>query len=152
MKLHCTVSPLCAECQYTHANQMCVCVDGTANIRCAICEWYAYHSPRTKICWLLREHKGNCAPCVDTFLHFCELHFCCLCFSNFSIMNWTEGEQLALIEKYRTTHFMGIFRKIIFSPVPNIFQQFRNVELYCPFHQIFLIPFLNKIFQTNFLN
>ncbi len=32
------------------ANQMCVCVDGTANLHCAICEWFAYHSPRTKTC------------------------------------------------------------------------------------------------------
>ncbi len=32
------------------ANQMRVCVDGTANLCCAIHKRFAYHSPRTKIC------------------------------------------------------------------------------------------------------
>ncbi len=32
------------------ANQMCICVGGTANLRCAVCEQLAYHSLRTEIC------------------------------------------------------------------------------------------------------
>ncbi len=31
------------------ANQMHVCVNGTANLLCAICEWFAYLSPQTEI-------------------------------------------------------------------------------------------------------
>ncbi len=27
-----------------------VCVDGTPNLCCAVCAWFAYHSPQTKIC------------------------------------------------------------------------------------------------------
>ncbi len=61
---------------YTHANQtvrepfanqMHICVDGTANIHRAICEWFAYHSLRTKICWFFaqtqRELGESCALC-----------------------------------------------------------------------------------------
>ncbi len=47
-----------SEAWYIYANQMCVCVDGIANLCCAIWEWFAYHSPQTKICRFLREHKG----------------------------------------------------------------------------------------------
>ncbi len=36
------------------ANQMHVCVDGTANLRCIVCKRFAYCSPRTKI-WTQRE-------------------------------------------------------------------------------------------------
>ncbi len=36
--------------RYTHANQMRVRVHRTANMHCAICKWFAYRSPRTKIC------------------------------------------------------------------------------------------------------
>ncbi len=31
------------------ANQMCVCMNETVNLRCAICEQFAYHSPQTEI-------------------------------------------------------------------------------------------------------
>ncbi len=32
------------------ANQMCVCVDGTVNLRCTICKRFAYHLPQIEIC------------------------------------------------------------------------------------------------------
>ncbi len=52
-------------------NQMRICVDGTANLRCAICEWFAYRSLWTGICWFLREHKEN---------WICQVSFpCTLC-------------------------------------------------------------------------
>ncbi len=38
------------ECAKRYANQMHVCVDGTANLRCAIREWFTFCSARTKIC------------------------------------------------------------------------------------------------------
>ncbi len=48
---------MCVKVSYTRAcqtvwfaNQMHVCVDGTANLRCAIREWFAYRSLRTKFC------------------------------------------------------------------------------------------------------
>ncbi len=31
-------------------NQMCICIDGTANLRCDISKWFAYRSQRTEIC------------------------------------------------------------------------------------------------------
>ncbi len=38
-----------ATARYTHTNQMRMCVDRTANMRCFICEWFTYHSSRTNI-------------------------------------------------------------------------------------------------------
>ncbi len=46
-------------------NQMRVRVDGTANLRCAIREQFAYHSPQTEICRFLSEHKENWMPPVS---------------------------------------------------------------------------------------
>ncbi len=40
------------------ANQMRVCVDGTANLCCPVRKWLPYHSPQSKICWLT-----GCAVC-----------------------------------------------------------------------------------------
>ncbi len=46
-------------------NQMRVCVDGTANLRCAICKWFTYHLPRTKICcFFARTQRELDAPGV----------------------------------------------------------------------------------------
>ncbi len=46
-------------------NQMLICVDETVNLRCAVCEWLAYHSPRTKICRLsARTQRELDAPGV----------------------------------------------------------------------------------------
>ncbi len=40
------------------SNQMRVCVDGTANMRCAICEQFAYYLPRI-VCWFFAQtQKG----------------------------------------------------------------------------------------------
>ncbi len=44
---------------YTQENQMRICVDGTANLRCAMCEQFAYHSQRTEIVSFLCKHKEN---------------------------------------------------------------------------------------------
>ncbi len=37
---------------------MCVCVDGTANMCCPICEWFAYHSPQTNLLVFCVNTKG----------------------------------------------------------------------------------------------
>ncbi len=42
-----------------------ICVDGTANLRCAIRKRFAYHSPRTEICrfFCTNTKKTGCAEC-----------------------------------------------------------------------------------------
>ncbi len=45
---------------YTRVCQKWVCVNQTANLHCAVCEWFAYSSPRTKVCrFFAVEHKEN---------------------------------------------------------------------------------------------
>ncbi len=51
--------------QYTYANRMSVCVNETANMRCTICEWFAYHSPQTKLCrFFAQTQRELCTLCV----------------------------------------------------------------------------------------
>ncbi len=61
--------------------QMNVHVDETANIRCAICIQFAYHSLQTKICRFFEQAQRKL--CTPRFFHVCELHACCLRFLNF---------------------------------------------------------------------
>ncbi len=49
------------------ANQMRICVDGTANQRCTIYEWFAYCSPQTKICQFFVRTQRE----LDTLCVFC---------------------------------------------------------------------------------
>ncbi len=47
------------------ANQMRVCVDGTPNLCCAVCERFTYHSPQTEICqFFAQTQKELNAPGV----------------------------------------------------------------------------------------
>ncbi len=45
--------------------QMRVCAVGTVNLCCAVCEWFAYRSPRTKICrvFCANTKRTGCAGC-----------------------------------------------------------------------------------------
>ncbi len=54
-------------------NQMHVCVDGTANLRCPIRKQFAYHSPRTEICqFFARTQRELDAPGVHCSPQVCE--------------------------------------------------------------------------------
>ncbi len=53
-------------------NQMLVCVDGTANLYCAICEWFAYRSPWTEICWFFAQTQRE----LDAQGVLCSPHVC----------------------------------------------------------------------------
>ncbi len=60
------------------ADQVRVCVDGAANLRCAICEQFAYHSLRTKICqFFVRTRRELDAPGVLSMhqMFFARLKF-----------------------------------------------------------------------------
>ncbi len=58
------------------ANQMHVCVDRTANLLCTVREWFAYQSPRTKIClFFVRTQRELDAPAV---LSMHRMSFACL--------------------------------------------------------------------------
>ncbi len=40
------------------ANQMRICMDGTANLRCLVCKWFTHHLLQTKICrFFARTHR-----------------------------------------------------------------------------------------------
>ncbi len=60
-----SVEPCIHERAEWFANQMRMCVNGTANLRCAICKRVAYHSARTKICrFFARTQRELDAPGV----------------------------------------------------------------------------------------
>ncbi len=66
------MAPSCTSWSLVHtykqlANQMRICVDGTVNMWCAMCEWFAYHSLQTEICQIFAQTRRElcvlCAVC-----------------------------------------------------------------------------------------
>ncbi len=73
-----------------------VCVDGTANLRCTISEWFAYHLPQTEIC---RVFAGNTkiTGCVGCPFHalgvLCSPQVCAKLINRAPLMYWTQTAQ-----------------------------------------------------------
>ncbi len=63
--------------------QMCVCVDRTANICCAVCILFLYHSSQTKIYWFFTQKQRELCIPHWYFFHVHKPHICCLCFLHF---------------------------------------------------------------------
>ncbi len=86
------------------ASQMHVCVDGTANLCCAICEWFAYCSLRTKICRLSAQtQRGLDAPGVLCSPQVCGKLFYHTPNANCSRTIWFTCVYHPLIQEYTCT-------------------------------------------------
>ncbi len=72
-----TLNGLRTTCEW-FMNQMRVCVDRTANLSCAIHEWFTYHSLRTEICWFFAQTQRELD--VPGVLSMHPVSFACLRF------------------------------------------------------------------------
>ncbi len=96
-----------------------VCVDTTASMRCSICEWFKYHSPRTEICWIFAQaRKEFCALCrqVSSCLQTAHLLPAFFAFFQYGPINvcWVHTEtmvRLTFKENWFTVHLVRIVCK-----------------------------------------
>ncbi len=78
---------------------MCVWVDGTINMCCAICIQCVYHLPQTETCWFFaRTQRKLCIPFRLGFLCSRIAHLLPAFFCNFSV--WTDQCLLSVHQKY----------------------------------------------------